>query len=231
MPTIARQHQLQTSLLYHVFNRGNAKQPLFHESKDYDYFKGLLVKYMVQHELKIYHWALMSNHYHLCLELPEPERLSAVMAGFQRAYVHYHHRKYQSVGYLFQGRFKSKPIQKERYLLACGRYIEQNPTRAGLVNSPEGYPYSSARCYVDGIADSLTTESPLYIALSPEPERRREVYREFLAQQPSGETERFGGFGRPVGDAEFCARLVRSKGRWLGRRRGRPMKLGGRDQE
>ena len=218
MPSIARKHQLQTSLIYHVLNRGNARQDLFHADQDYRYFERLLLRYTKAHHIRLYHWALMTNHYHLCLELPSPEELSKAMAGLQRAYVHYHHRTYDSSGFLFQGRFKSQPIQKERYLLACGRYIEQNPVKGGLVSTAAAYPYSSARCYVTGQWDELITVDPLYDTFGTTPTERAVSYRTFLEQPVEGhelfETE------APMGDETFVKKLVRRHGRFVGRRRG-----------
>ena len=160
-------------------NRGNARQDIFHDEADYAYFEDLLARYAKAGELRIYHWALMSNHYHLCLEVPEPEHLSRIFAGMQRAYVHYHHRKYHGAGFLFQGRFKSQPIQKERYLLACGRYIERNPVHARLVELAEGHAHSSARHYVLGTSDGVTTTSPLYESFGNTESSRQTAYRFF----------------------------------------------------
>lgn len=218
MPTAARRHQLQNTLVYHVINRGHAKQALFHDPDDHERFKALLARYAQEHRVSIYHWVLMPNHYHLCLELQRPEGLSRIMAGIQRAYVHYHHRKHQMVGYLFQGRFKSQPIQKERHLLACGRYIEQNPLKANLAGRAEDFHYSSARFYVTGENDGLTTENPLYLTLGRTDEERRQAYREFL-QLPEGE-QVFEHAESPVGEPEFLNKLVLKRGRLVGRRRG-----------
>ena len=219
MPSFARKHQLQASLIYHVMNRGNARQDLFHEPLDYQYFKQVLSKYAATNNLNLYHWALMTNHYHLCLEAPHPEALSKIMAGLQRSYVHYHHRKYHSAGFLFQGRFRSQPIQKERYLLACGRYIEQNPVKAGLTSRAEEYEQSSARFYTAGVADGVTVMSPLYETFGRTPAERRTAYRDFL-EQSTEEHRLFESATASLGDDEFLGRLVRKRGRLVGRRRG-----------
>ncbi|MFH1504212.1 MAG: transposase [Candidatus Omnitrophota bacterium] len=136
MPSAGRTHQLSQSLLYHVFNRGQNRDKIFHDNEDYNYFIKLLSNCCKAKELKIYHWVIMSNHYHIVLELDEPKMISSAMAGIARSYVYYYHRKYKSAGHLWQGRFKSQPIQKELYLLGCGRYIERNPVKAGMVEKP-----------------------------------------------------------------------------------------------
>ncbi|MCK5493305.1 MAG: hypothetical protein KAJ14_09360 [Candidatus Omnitrophica bacterium] len=77
--------------------------------------------------LRVYHWLIMSNHY----QLDEPERISSVMARIGRSYACYHHRKYKSAGYLWQGRFKSQPIQKELYLIGWRTVYSEESSKSG----------------------------------------------------------------------------------------------------
>jgi len=140
MPYTARTHQLSQSLLYHVYNRANGRSEIFHDSEDYQKFLSLLSGYSKEHDFSAYHWVFMPNHYYLLLELDNPERLSSIMAGLARAYVYYYHHKYQSSGHLWQGRFKSQPIEKEHYLLSCGRYIERNPVKVRIPDH-SGHPF------------------------------------------------------------------------------------------
>jgi putative transposase len=93
--------------------------------------------------------------FHLLLQLPRPQQLSRLMAGLLRAYVHYYHGRYDFVGHLFQGRFKSPAIEADSYLLSCGRYIERNPVEAGLVTEPWLYRWSICRAYALGEEDAL----------------------------------------------------------------------------
>ena len=113
MPYLSRTHQLGNSLVYHLFNRGNFRLEIFHDSEDYQYFITLLSNYSKEHSFSLYHWVLMPNHYHLLLEIEEPEKLSSVMSGLARSYVYYHHKKYQLSGHLWQGRFKSQAVEKD----------------------------------------------------------------------------------------------------------------------
>lgn len=160
MPTYARKHQLSNSLIYHIYNRSNARVSIFNHKEDFCCFMDLLRSYSQRFSLKLYHWVIMSNHYHLLLELEEPERISNIMSGLAKAYSCYHHKAYSASGFLWQGRFKSKPVQKEKYLIACGRYIERNPVKAGMVNQAYEYPYSSAIVYCLGKSDRITIEYP-----------------------------------------------------------------------
>jgi len=222
MPFLARRHQLAGSLLYHVFNRGNAKREIFHTRQDYQRFISTLSSYSDDNGFSIYHWVLMPNHYHLLLELDEPERLSSIMAGIDRSYVHYHHRTYESAGHLWQDRFKSQAIQKEKYLLSCARYIERNPVKANIVTYPEDYPYSSAAHYVFGKEDRLTDEDPLFQSFGSQLNERREVYKEFISTPCQEEQVLFDSLESPRGSKQFMNRLIRKRGLFLPRRMGRP---------
>jgi putative transposase len=221
MPSIARTHQLKQSLLYHVYNRGNARNQIFHDKEDYLSFINLISSYSEKHGFLIYHWALMPNHYHLLLEIEKPERLSSIMSGLARSYVYRHHGKYQSCGHLWQGRFQSQPIQKELYLLICGRYIERNPVNANLVTYAEDYPYSSASYYVRGMRNNLTTEDPLFVTFANEITQRRKEYKHFLETFDSEQENLFENLKHPQGSKEFISKLVNDKGLYLPRRRGR----------
>lgn len=221
MPSYARKHQLNNSLIYHVFNRSNRGTAIFKIEEDYQHFITLIIDYRLKFKVKIYHWVIMPNHYHLLLEIDQPEYISKLMAGLTRAYTHYYHKTYQSVGFLWQGRFKLQPIQKERYLFACGRYIERNPVRANIVLQAQDYPYSSARFYCSAVPDGITIEDPTFIEFGTEPIQRQIAYNEFLHNFNTEEEKAFANLENPQGDREFMRRLVKKDGRYLPRRRGR----------
>jgi len=221
MPYIARTHQLKQSLLYHIYNRGLNREKIFNQPQDFSYFINLLVEYAKRYNFKIYHWVIMSNHYHILTELERPEIMSSVMSGIARAYSCYHHREHKTAGYLWQGRFKSQPIEKESYLLACGRYIERNPVKASLVMHAWEYEYSSARFYVSGYSDGLTTHSPFFETFSNTPEGRQQAYKEYLQAYDKEEDSYFENLEFPRGSAEFLKRLYKEKGHYLPRKQGR----------
>ncbi|MFH1996864.1 MAG: transposase [Candidatus Omnitrophota bacterium] len=224
MPTTARKHQLGHSLVYHIYNRGNCRRTVFHDKEDYVTFKTLLASYSSEKRFSVYHWVLMSNHYHLLAEIAVPERLSSIMAGIARSYSHYYHRKYKTSGFLWQGRFKCQPVQKELYFYACGRYIERNPVKAKMVTYAEDYPYSSASCYVFGNDDGLTAQDPLFGEFGADIDRRRIEYKEFLEAFNAAEEDLFDKLESPCGTKEFFNRLIKEKGMYLPRRRGKPRK-------
>ncbi|MCK4463640.1 MAG: transposase [Candidatus Omnitrophica bacterium] len=222
MPSYARTYQLKGNLLYHVINRANARCTIFHDKEDFTYFVKLLSNICNKADFKIYHWVIMSNHYHILIEIDPPERLSSIMASINRLYSIYHHKRYSSCGYLWQGRFKSQAVQKDSYLISCGRYIERNPVKAGIVRSAEDYSYSSARFYVCGKSDMVTSISPFYETLGNSPLERQNAYHDMLIDDNQDEDDYFENFEHPLGSNIFKAQLIKTNGRHIPRRKGRP---------
>lgn len=221
MPGHARKHQLQGNITYHVMSRGISRQTIFHSDKDCDQFLATLRRYTDKWQVKIYHWVIMSNHYHLLLEIATPEKLPSFMSSINRSYTSYHHKSHGTCGYLWQGRYKAQAIQKDRYFLACGRYIERNPVVANLTAQAHEYAYSSAKFYVAGSNDLLTTESPFFTSLGNTVNERQKAYQEFLLTYDQEEDLYFDNQEEPLGDKLFISKLLRSQGRLIPQRRGR----------
>lgn len=224
MPGYARKHQLKNSLIYHVYNRSHRGDYIFEDRKDLEHFMSYLSRIKEKFEVKIYHWVIMSNHFHLCLEIEEPEKISKLLAGLQRAYTHYYNRTRRIMGYLWQGRFKSQAIEKQRYLMACGRYIERNPVRAKIIKEAHDYAYSSAGFYVYGKADRITERNPFYEELGSDEEEKRLSYRQYLKSFDREEEGVFRSGVCSVGSAAFKAKLVKTNGHFIPKRRGKPRK-------
>ena len=129
--------------VYHIITRGNQEQKVFMGDVDYNTYLSLLRVYKKRHKLKLYSWCLMPNHVHFVAQLARKEDLCKFMAGLNRAYTAYFNIKYGKVGHLWQGRFKSKILYKDRYLLDCINYIELNPVRANMIEGAFDYKYSS----------------------------------------------------------------------------------------
>jgi putative transposase len=155
MPRIAR-ITLENGC-YHIITRGNQKQTVFLESKDFEKYLHLLTKYKIKFKFKLYSFCLMSNHVHLLLEVAKPPTLNKIMSGLNLSYTRYFNFKYQKVGHLWQDRFKSKLIDKDSYLLGCINYIEFNPIRSSLVKRIEDYKWTSfnLRNIKNDLIDSL----------------------------------------------------------------------------
>jgi putative transposase len=223
MPRAARKKLWTEAACYHVINRGHARETIFHDDEDRTTFLGLLGRYRERFALRLYHYCLLSNHFHLVLQLPQPAALSRLVAGLLVAYWHHYRRRYRLVGHLFQGRFKSPAIEAETYLLSCGRYVERNPLAAGLCQEPWAYPWSSCRAYAQGQADGLLAANPWYDSLAAESARRQALWREFLL----GEDPKEGAIlshDWALGDAGFRRAFRQIKARPVPRGRGRPSK-------
>ena len=162
--------------IYHILNRGNNKQPIFYGNSDYLMFKDITKKYLLKYAIQIYNYALLPNHFHFLLIAIKAKELRKFMQGICQIYACYHHRKYNSVGCLFQNRYKSLLINEDAYLAECTRYIERNPVRAGLVNNASEYLYSSCQYYTNKSKDPLLTKNPLYNDMGTTPLKRRKAY-------------------------------------------------------
>ena len=140
---------------YHIITRGNQRQRIFVNESDYLQYLQRVKYYKIKFKFRLYGYCLMPNHVHLLGEIEKPCELSKFMQGINRSYTAYVNKRYKKIGHLWQGRFKSKVILKDKYLLDCITYIETNPIRANMVDSIKDYRYSS---YIErnlGIPDTL----------------------------------------------------------------------------
>lgn len=135
---------------YHIITRGNQKQIVFKDANDFRNYLIMLRKALKKYSIPIYAYCLMPNHTHLLIEPKCLSDMSKSMHWINRGYAAYFNAKYEKVGHVWQGRFKSKPILKGQYLINCASYIENNPVRANLVEDPLSYQWSSykERCLI-----------------------------------------------------------------------------------
>jgi REP-associated tyrosine transposase len=188
-------------LVYHVTNRGNNRGRVFQEEEDFRKYLEILGRYKAKEGFRLYHWVLMDNHVHLLLGIPENGLLAKVMHGINLSYTAWFNRKYRRVGHLWQGRFKSFPVENDAYLLACGRYIERNPLRAGMVENPGEYRWSSFPVHADGLQDGITDRQEIFpgqFGAAPD------SYRRFVCENREAEEQELlkkmsnGVIGSPV---------------------------------
>lgn len=172
---------LYNGAIYHVYSRGNNRKNLFLDSDDFLYFMTLLKQSKTMYEYDIFHYCLMTNHFHFLLRVAKGNDLPKIMHWLKLRYTRYYKNKYDFVGHLFQGRFKSPWIEGESYYLQCGRYIERNPVEAGMVQECHDYEYSSAGYYVEGKDDELLTENLYYKGMGQTQAERQLTYRDFVS--------------------------------------------------
>jgi REP element-mobilizing transposase RayT len=128
--------------VYHVTSRGNARADIFEDDTDRTLFLNTLAQVVERYNWLCHAYCLMGNHYHLLIETPE-SNLSAGMRQLNGVYTQAFNRSHNRDGHLLKGRYKSIVVEKESFLLELCRYIVLNPVRAGLVERPEHYPWSS----------------------------------------------------------------------------------------
>ncbi|MBN3037934.1 MAG: transposase [Candidatus Omnitrophica bacterium] len=128
---------------YHIITRGNQKQNIFIKDKDYREYLNRVRYYKNEYKFRLYGYCLMPNHVHMVGEIEKAKNLSKFMHGINRSYTAYFNDTYDKVGHLWQGRFKSKIIVKDRYLFDCINYVETNPIRAAICTAPYEYKWSS----------------------------------------------------------------------------------------
>jgi putative transposase len=202
---------------HHITQRGNRRQETFFREDDYHSYISNLVEWSRRCSVQIWAYCLMPNHVHL-IAVPEDEE------GLRRAIGEAHKRYSFRInsregwrGHLWQGRFSSYPLD-EAYLLTVARYIEMNPVRAQLVNSPEKYQWSSASAHIAGLDDLLVYARPLLDMVGD--------WKNFLLGPiPSGEEltlKRHERTGRPLGDARFIQHLEHTLERELRRKKPGP---------
>lgn len=166
--------------IYHIFNRGNNRNRLFLTENDFACFLRLLALAKEKYKVNIFHYCLMTNHFHMLLRSETKEGLPALMHWLQLGYARYFKKIYRTTGHIFEERFRSPRIAEESYYLQCGRYIERNPVKAKMVSQAWEYPYSSAPFYTQGRKDDLITFDPYYLEMGVNEKERAEYYKKFL---------------------------------------------------
>ncbi len=171
------------SVPLHVIQRGNNRQACFFAEEDYRFYLYWLRKVADKYGCDIHAYVLMTNHVHLLVSPHGKTSVSGLMQSLGRRYVQYVNRIYKRSGTLREGRFKASLVNAEEYLLLCYRYIELNPVRAGMVQDPGAYPWSSYRNHALGERDELIRDHELYLGLGTKASERQRSYRELFRSQ------------------------------------------------
>jgi putative transposase len=161
----------------HVVQRGNNRDACFFHEDDYRYYLAVLAEGLKRYRVSLHAYVLMTNHVHLLMTPTDETGISQVMQHVGRMYVLYINRTYRRTGTLWEGRHKASLVNAAEYLLTCYRYIELTPVRAGMVETPEAYPWSSYCGHGWGKADALVTDHVLYCELGSDAASRQHAYR------------------------------------------------------
>ncbi len=135
--------------IYHIVMRGINRQTVFEDEEDSFKFIQTLRKYKEICGYSLYAYCLMGNHVHLLLKEGK-DPLGTMTRRICGSYVLWYNKKYNRIGYLFQDRFKSEPVEDDKYFLTVLRYIFQNPIKAGIVTHIENYSWSNYSHYIKG---------------------------------------------------------------------------------
>ena len=136
--------------LYHVFARGNRKQPIYATETDRRRYLATLGRVTLRMRWHCLTYCLMGNHMHLLIETRDPN-LGNGMHRLQGSYAQYFNRRHGHVGHLFQDRFRGVPITSDGQLVMAAAYIARNPVDAGLCETAADWPWSSHAQLIRGI--------------------------------------------------------------------------------
>lgn len=166
---------------HHVVQRGHNRKAVFVEADDYRYYLQNLREWKVELGIKVYSYCLMTNHVHLVVEpgddVTSISRLMKQLAARQTRWVN---KQEGRSGSLWEGRYKISPIQRDRYLLQCCRYVELNPVKARMVQHAMQYRWSSYRARVGKAELGWLDFEESYLALGANSAERQARYQQFV---------------------------------------------------
>jgi REP-associated tyrosine transposase len=197
-------------LSVHVIRRGNNRCAIFRDDRDRQVFLAAFRDAAQKSRTTVHAFVLMDTHYHAVVSPGQSDSLSSMMKALGEEYVRYVNGKYDRVGTLWAGRYRSPIIESEQYWLNCVRYVEQNPVRAGMVASPAEYPWSSYRFHAYGESMDWLTEHAVYQALGATGEERRAAYRALCDVQLTDE-ELIGVRRRRIRQPDTLPPVVRTR--------------------
>jgi putative transposase len=166
---MARPYRLQAeNCFYHITSRGDDRKNIFISDHDFEKFLEYLSRAKDKYKFNLYTYCLMPNHYHLFIEILQPN-LSKIMQYVNTAYTVYYNKKRNKTGHLFQGRYKSLLVDEDAYFLELTRYIHLNPVRAKMVDLPQKYRWSSFKGYIKPKTDKYIDYPELisYLGMKP----------------------------------------------------------------
>lgn len=160
----------------HLIQRGTNREDCFRRESDYLVYLAHLRNSSRRLECLVHAYCLMTNHVHLLVSPPSAEAGEALMKELGQRYAQYFNRTYHRTGPIWDGRYRSSVAESARYVLACYRYIELNPVRAGMVEYPAQYRWSSYHVNAGGREDALVSAHAEFAALGASAEARRAAY-------------------------------------------------------
>ena len=224
MPRTAR--AVEAGLIYHVMNRGNGRQRVFHKPADYDAFERILIEALERFPgVELLAYCLMPNHWHLVLCPRRASDLARFMGWLCVTHVRRHHQAHatRGGGHLYQGRFKSLPTQDDEHLLSLLRYVESNARRARLIERAERWRWCSlfGRFGQPAAGDNAAADrsrsrrKPLVpLSASPVPRPRNWLARvnQAMEERELAQLREAVQRGRPWGQSDWVSQTARRLG-------------------
>ncbi len=180
MPRLACPEEAHGTL--HVVQQGRARAVCFSCALDRTAYLQALREYAQSEQCAVHAYALMGNHVHLLVTPVRAGGAARLMPAIAASYARHLAAAYGHEDSVWEEAYDASPVHARRHLLACMRYIEENPVRAGLAAHPGAYPWSSYRANALGKDDALLTPHPHYCSLGRSPDERRATYAALFAQ-------------------------------------------------
>ena len=207
--------------IYHALNRGNGRAKIFHKDADYAAFERILSEGLARCDVQLFSYQLMPNHWHLVLRPDSDGEISRFLRWITATHTMRYHAHFQSSGqgHVYQGRFKSFPVQDDAHFLTVCRYVERNALRAGLVRRAEDWRWSSLWRWRQPVEPAPVLLSPWPIARSPNwTGRVNEAWTEAELAAVRRSVQRGSPYGESSWIEKTAARLglastLRSRGR------------------
>ena len=180
---MARQARfLVPGMAAHLIQRGNNRLTCFRTSGDYAVYLSCLRELVRKFDCELHAYCLMPNHIHLLVTPPSAEACACLMRELGQRYARYFNRRYARTGTLWEGRFRSCVTDSAQYVIACYRYIELNPVRAGLARAPASYHWSSHAANIGRTTDAWLRPHAEFLALGLSGETRFRAYADLVEQ-------------------------------------------------
>jgi REP-associated tyrosine transposase len=190
----------------HLVQRGRGRAPCFGAAGDRIEYLDALREAALHALCRVHAYALMGNHVHVLVTPARSGGASELMRAAAERYARHLAAAYGHEAGVWDERYDGTPVHARQYVLACMRYIELNPVRAGMVREARAYRWSSYRANAEGAEDGLVTPHPAYSTLGRSGEERRAAYRALFAARDAGDSRLFAE--SISSGARPCARMA-----------------------
>lgn len=208
MPRLARISK--GNVVYHVFNRANGRLSIFRKRGDFEAFETILADGAEQFSMRICGYCIMNNHWHLVLWPRHDGDLSEYMKWITVTHSHRWHGAHRTfgLGHLYQGRFKSFPVQPGLHYITLMQYVESNPSRAGIVERNVDWPWSSLAVRAGHEKVVTLSDDPVELPMHWE----KLLDKEEITENDCVLIETCMRRGRPMGDSEWTNKIAAKLG-------------------